>query len=489
MTNYKETASIIMGVFGVQLVLTMIVASFLHKLAPYYSFGRWLLTAGLHRYLSPSDKLLRPHISAPATLNRATKKKVASQREKVLSCPNSSPAEILAAINSDPNSLDQSLAVPKSANIQLVESSLTWNDVDLLHFSGELEFLLNFTVAAVTVCASTSLYYYLRPNAVATEYNLSVIWILVVMVYAFKLLFSLTRVYLSEELAHQRSICIVFTSLLFVCALGVLLVDESVLNFGLEKSHRDLCNSISVMLGGLLRGRSGKGTQILPMWGFKIALALLAGLLSMVLVFPGFRFADTHFSTIRYTRTPLFKTCLHANYIAPMFCLSLWIQPLTQGVIVEKSSMNLFGLLLVSYDTFRVLALASVCVLRFILFRTYLQSHLDTAKWKVENLRLEQGRIMITNLRKKVNNVFLFYAALGVQYIAPYIILLAATLLFSVSSSSSDALSSESGGPTVVHQSGLGTSSFHGCIAFVCWWLCLSNAVTSGFGAVLKEFL
>lgn len=481
-----------MAVFGVQLVLTMITASFLHKIAPYYSLGRWLLTTGLQRYLSPSDKILRPHISTPASSNRSTKKKAASQRERVLSSPNSTPAEIIAAINTDSNSLNQSLAVPKSANIQLAESPLTWKDVDFLHFSGELEFLLNFTVATVAVVASTSLYYYLRPSAATTEYNLSVIWILVVMLYAFKLLFSLTRVYLSEELAHQRSLCMVFTSLLFVCALGVLLVDESILNFGLEKSHKDLCDSLSALLGGLLKEKSRKGVQ-LPMWGFKICLALLSSLLSMTLVFPGFRFADTHFSTIRYSRTPLFKTCLHANYIAPMFCLSLWIQPLTQGVIVEKSSINLFNLLAVSYDTFRVIALISVCVLRFSLFRTYLQSHLNTAKWKVEDLRHEQGRITISNLRKKVSNVFLFYAALGIQYIAPYILLLAAALLFSISSTSGSLskLPSEGKGGvrSEIHQSGFGTGSFHGCIAFVCWWLCFSNAVTSGFGAVLKEFL
>ena len=484
-----------MGVFGVQLVLTMVTASFLHKIAPYYSLGRWLLTTGLQRYLSPDDKILRPHISAPASSNRASKKK-ASQRERILSSPNSTTAEIVAAINSSSrriNSLDQSLAVPKSANIQLVEAPLTWKDVDFLHFSGELEFLLNFTLATVAVVASTSLYYYLRPAAAATEYNLSVIWILVVMVYAFKLLFTLTRVYLSEELAHQRSICMVFTALLFVCALGVLLVDESILNFGLEKSHRDICNSLSSMLGGLLRGQSGKHIQ-LPMWTFKIGLAFLSSILSMTLVFPGFRFADTHFSTIRCTRTPLFKTCLHANYIAPMFCLSLWIQPLTQSVIAEKSSVNLFSLMVVRYDTFRVLVLLCVCALRFALFRTYLQSHLNTAKWKMENLRHEQGRITISNLRKKVSNVFLFYTALGIQYIAPYIILFAAALLFGISNTSNSLskLRPEGGegvGKNGIQQLGFGTGSFHGCIAFMCWWLCFSNAMTSGFGAVLKEFL
>ena len=473
------------------MVLTMITASLLHKLAPFYSLGRWLVTKGLHRYLPPTDKLLRPHVSMPAP---TTKKKAASQRAKVLSSRKSSPEEIIAALNTDPSSLDQSLAVPKSANIELEETEVKWLDVDQLHYSGELEFLLNFTMAVLVIFACTSVYYYLKPTAAATEYNLAVIWVLMVILYAYKLLFSLTRVYLSEELAHQRSLCMVFTLLFFVCALVVLLVDESYLNFGLEKSHRDLCRSVSVVLGGFLRNRSIKPSHLLPMWLYKIVLALLASMLSMTLIFPGFRFADTHFSTIRYAKTPIFKTLLHANYIAPMFCLSLWIQPLTEGVVKERNVTVVFGVPL-SYNNVRVVALVSVCLLRLILLRTYLQSHLNSAKWKLESQRAEQGRVAIYTLRKNVSNIFLFYSALGIQYMAPYIILLSLALLFNISSTTSDYFSklssSESGssGPSILHQSGWGISSFHGCIAFFCWWVCFSNAITSGFGAVLKEYL
>ena len=382
-----------MGVFGLQLVLTMIIASFLHKLAPYYSLGRWLLTANLHRCLSPSDKVLRPHVSAPANSNKTTKKK-ASQRVKILSSPSSTPAEIAAAINSSSNSLDQNLAIPKSANIQLIESPLTWDNMDILHFSGELEFLLNLTFATLVVFVSTCLYYNFRPAA-AMEYNLSVMWVLVVMGYAYKLLFSLTHVYVQEELAHQRSLCVVFTSFLFVLALVVLLVDESILNFGLEKSHRDLCDSLSNLLEGFLGEQSDKGVPVVPMWVFKIFLAFFSGLLSMILVFPGFRFADTHFVTIsNNTRTPLFKTCLHANYIAPMLCLSLWIQPLTQNMVVENNNIHLFGLMTVGYGTFRVIVLLSVCLLRLSLFRTYFRVTLipPSGRWLTCGMSREESQ-------------------------------------------------------------------------------------------------
>lgn len=482
-----------MAVFGVQLVLTMVVASFLHKIAPYYSLGRWLITWGLQRYLPPSDKLLRPHISTPTATNKLSKKKATNQREKVLASPNSTPEEIIAAITYDPNALDQTLAVPKSASIKLVSSPLTWSsDVENLHFSEELEFMLNLTLAAIVVFCLTSLYFYLWPAVVATEYNLSVIWLVVVIGYTFKVLFSFTMIYLSEELAHQRSLVIVFTTLLFVCALVVLLVDESILDFGLERSHQNISTAVSVLMEALVK--DGRDFQIIPMWSFKILLALHCSVLSMVLIFPGFRFADTHFSTIYHSKAPLFKTLLHANYIAPMLSLSLWIRPLTQDVIAERSNVDVFGLLEVSYDAFRVWVLLGVCALRMLLFRSYLQSYLDTAKLRVENLRQEQGRITVLQLRKKVSNIFMFYAALGVQYIAPYIILFCVTLLIyacipSAATQETPAINPGKNQFNIFRSSGIGIAMFQGCLAFICWWVCFTNSVASGFGAILKEFM
>lgn len=480
-----------MAVFGVQLVLTMIVASFLHKLSPYYSLGRWLVSTGLHRYLPPSDKQLRPHVSTPAQANKTSKKKALSQREKVLTSSKSTPEEILAAINYDPNSLDKNLAVSKSTNLKLVSAPLNWDsDADLLHYSSELEFMVNLTLAALAVFAMTSVYFHLRPAALVEEYNLSIVWLAVVIGYTFKVLLALTRIYLSEELAHQRSILIVFTTLFFVCALGVLLVDESVLNFGLDTSHQNISQSVSIILGAFLR--SGKDMKVIPMWGLKISLALLSNALSIVLIFPGFRFADTHFSTIYHSKSPFFKMFLHANYIAPMFSLSLWIRPLTQDMVAGVSVVNVLGVTEVSYNTFRVAVLLGVCLLRVALFRVYLQSYLDTAKWRVENLRHEQGRITIQQLRKKVSNIFLFYAALGVQYIAPYILLLCFSLLLLVSSA--NAVKGEESDlkrntVNIFRLSGFGIGIFHGCVAFVCWWVCFTNTITSGFGAILKEFI
>ena len=50
-----------MAVLGVQIVITMVMASIMTKIGPFMSFARWILTSnGLVRYLHPSDEELKP---------------------------------------------------------------------------------------------------------------------------------------------------------------------------------------------------------------------------------------------------------------------------------------------------------------------------------------------------------------------------------------------------------------------------------------------
>ena len=63
---------------GVQIVITMIVASVMSKVGPYMSFARWILTSsGLVRYMHPSDEELRSLAMIPKDRNR----KKGSRRE------------------------------------------------------------------------------------------------------------------------------------------------------------------------------------------------------------------------------------------------------------------------------------------------------------------------------------------------------------------------------------------------------------------------
>ena len=58
-----------MAVLGVQIVITMVMASIMTKIGPFMSLARWILTSsGLVRYMHPSDEELKPLAIVPLTV-------------------------------------------------------------------------------------------------------------------------------------------------------------------------------------------------------------------------------------------------------------------------------------------------------------------------------------------------------------------------------------------------------------------------------------
>ena len=470
-----------MAVFGVQVVLTMIVASFLHKISPYYSFGRWFITYRLSRFVAPTDDALKPHVSM-ATANHKTKKKN----------PNGAKGDQSTSLeNLLSNNLDPKALLPKSSKIKLKEVPIHGMNFSLIMYTNELEWILNLILATVSVVVITELYYWLLPDALQTEYNLSTVWLFISIAYLLYILTSLTRVYMSEELAHQRSVCLVFTMLFFVLSLVLLLVDEGILDLGLDKTYINLMKCLTRLLGKYSED-SNEVVNLIPLWAFKISLAVVGGALSCVLVFPGLRFADVHFNALRYAQSKVVKAFLHAAYLSPFFCLSLWIRPLSSDMVAERNNVNMFGAFEVSYEMFRVFVVIGVCLFRMAMYFMYMQTYLNTAKWRADDLRWEHGKISVQDYRSRITNIFLFYGGMGVQYLAPYLLLLCTTLLV-FASSRLDYASSVSGGlsseTNLFKFSGFGVNVFFGCFSFFSWWICLVQSVTTGIGAVLREYL
>ena len=460
-----------MGVLGVQVVITMIVASFLHKLSPYYSFGRWLAAADMRRYVPPSDAQLKPHVALSSAGGRS-KKKSNSRTE-------------------DHKPLDTSLTVPKNTAISLTTAPVQPVELHLLHYFSEFRWLVDVGVAAITVYIATCIYFSLRARAAVTEYNLSVIWLIVLLLFATSVLSSLTRVYFSEELSRERSIIIVFTTLFFVFALGILLVDENILQFRLDESHKNITNCIEKLLHAYIA--DPENFVLLPMWAFKMVLAFVASLLSATLIYPSFRYSEMQFNVVITTQSVVTKALVRLCYLMPLFCLGLWIKPFTKDVFSELDIIHILGKDLY-YETFRHWSVLLFCILRVCLFKIHLQNYLDVASLRVEDLKKEQGRITILELRKKVSNIFAFYGGVALQYMGPVLILLSLSVLMHISSPfqrqslSAEDLEAEPNS-NVFRSSGFGLALFHGCISFVCWWVCFTVFVASGFGSALRAYL
>lgn len=463
-----------MGILGVQVVVTMIVASFLHKLSPYYSFGRWLATSDMQRFIPPGDSQLRPFVSVAGATGRS-KKKVTNSRTNI----------------EDYKPLDTNLTVPKSTSIKLNTSPIQPRDLQQLQFYHEFRWMIDVGVAAMTVYVCTCMYYCIKVVAIVTEYNLSVVWLIVLLVFAVSILFSLTMVYFSEELSRERSIIIVFTTLFFVFALGILLVDENTLHFRLNESHANITQCVGKLLSPYVADVNN--FVLIPMWTFKIVLACVASLLSATLIFPSFRYSEMQFNVVTVTSSIVVKGLVRLSYLMPLFCLGLWIKPFTKEMFSELDIIHILGQD-VYHETFRHWSLLLFCGLRTALFKLHLQNYLNLASLRVDDLKKEQGRITILELRKKVTNIFAFYGGVALQYMAPVVIILSLSILMHVSSPyQHKSLSPEQlkvdPSSNVVRSSGFGLALFHGCISFLCWWVCFTVFIASGFGSALRAYL
>ncbi|KAK6312819.1 transmembrane protein 161B-like isoform X1 [Coregonus clupeaformis] len=392
-----------MGVIGVQLVVTMVMASVIQKIIPHYSFARWLLCSGsLRWYQHPTEDELRS---------------LAGKQQKTKSKKDR---------RNNSNIENKPLTIPKDIDLQLETKCITEVDTLALHYFPEFQWLVDFTVASTVVYLITELYYTVaQPSG---EMNISVVWCLLVLAFVIKTLFSLTAFYFKLEEGGERSLCITFAFFFFVKAMAILIVTENYLEFGLETGFANFSESATHFLEN--QGLESQGP--ISKLTFKLILALLCSLIGAFLTFPGLRLAQMHLDALNLTTAKVTQTLLHINFLAPLIMVLLWVKPITKDYILNptmgKESVP-FRMTEETYDTLRLWTILLLCVLRLAMMRHHLQAYLSLAQKGVEQMKKEAGRISTVDLQKMVARVFYYLCVIALQYVAPLVMLLHTTLL------------------------------------------------------------
>ncbi|KAB0337863.1 hypothetical protein FD754_024948, partial [Muntiacus muntjak] len=158
------------GVIGIQLVVTMVMASAMQKTLPHYSLARWLLCNGRSNgsewYQHPTEEELR--------ILAGKQQKGKSRKDRKY----------------NGHSESKPLTIPKDIDLRLETKSVTEVDTLALHYFPEYQWLVDFTVAATVVYLVTEVYYsFMKPTQ---EMNISLVWCLLVLSFAI-LMASLTR--------------------------------------------------------------------------------------------------------------------------------------------------------------------------------------------------------------------------------------------------------------------------------------------------------
>ena len=270
----------------------------------------------------------------------------------------------------------------------------------------------------------TEVYYALvQPQ---NELNLSMMWCMLVLGFCIKVLFSLTSMYFRMDDGGERMLCVMFGFFFLVLAMGILIVDEDTLEFGLVRGHMNFTKEATQFLAAQGMDSSGPTTLLT----FRIILAIMCALVGAFMTFPGLRLAKMHSDSMTYASdNPLKQLCLNINIMFPALIVLMWVKPISREYLVNRKYKGEQLIDGETFETVRIMLVLVFCLLRFLLCWTHLQSHLNLACVRVHALRSEAGRISSVELQRMVARVFYYLCVVTLQYLAPIILLLYCTLL------------------------------------------------------------
>ncbi|XP_018057733.1 PREDICTED: transmembrane protein 161B [Atta colombica] len=393
-----------MALLGAQLVITLVMVSIIQKLSPHFSFARWILcSTGLTRYLYPTDQQLRALAGVP---------KEKPKRGK----------------HNENGKVGDVFHVPRNLDIKLESAKITILDVVNLKYYTEYQWLLDFSVYAIIVYILTEVYNYLYP--IKDEINLSILWCVVVLGFAFKVLLSLWIQYFKgEESVGERSTCIVTGFAYLLIAMMVLIIDENKLEIGLEKAYTSFNHSASRFLDTQGLSSTGPASKIV----LKFFLAIWCGLLGSLFTFPGLRASKMHWDTLRYYKdNKLLVLIANISYASPLLLVSLWITPISRDYLTVRifSGMTAPLMTVARFESLRLTIIVVVSLLKIVLMPIYLQSYLNLAIQRLEIQKKEAGRITNVDLQKKIAAVYYYLCVVALQFVVPIIICLFFTFLY-----------------------------------------------------------
>ncbi|KAM9329554.1 transmembrane protein 161A [Gastrophryne carolinensis] len=485
-----------MAVMGIQMVVTLLVASIMQRVSPHLSLARWILCNGsLYRFRHPTEDEL---------CALAGKQKPKSKKDR--------------RVNGMTE--DKPVTVPRDIDLHLDAQPITNVDALVLRYFLEYQWFVDFAVYSTVIYLFTEGYYCLA-NA-QNELNIGNLWCLLTVVFSIKVLMTMMKHYFRSEEGGERSVCLTFAFFFLLVAMIVMIIREDYLEFGLESGLNSICHNLEL----LMKQQGWQVSTPFVKLAFKIALVALCSFLGACLTFPGLRLAQTHLDALKMAADrPMLQLLLHASFLPPVIVVVLWIRPITRDFLLNapmgKESVQLMSDS--AYNTFRLWIIVVFCLLRLSLTRYHLQAYLGLADRWVEQMKREAGRISVLEIQRKITRIFCYLTVVALQYLAPIILTLHCVLLLKSmggyswglypeeagftpvveSSPAAPAVSSEEEDDTedvqlaVEHILGalgalreiFSSIFFRGLFGFLTWWVSVCQIVTSLFGLYFHQYL
>ena len=213
-------------------------------------------------------------------------------------------------------------------------------------------------------------------------------------------------------------------------------------------------------------------------------------------MFPGLRFGQMHKDTLQFMSSQrVYQVLLNISFVSPLFILLLWVRPVARNYLTMKDFPGRGTIMTeVSFESFRIIFIVFVLLLRLTLMNWYLQSYLNLAPNRLVRMRKEAGNITNTQLKRMIAGVFYYLCIVALQFLAPLLLLLFSTFMFKVLGNHSWT-GSLLGSDSFINMSSdvsltkvFSPILWRGVVGFISWWLTFVWFSTSIIGFVYHSY-
>lgn len=225
----------------------------------------------------------------------------------------------------------------------------------------------------------------------------------------------------------ELSLCIMFGFFSFIAAMAVLVVDESILEFGLDSAYQSFLQNMTQILP-----RTESKSAPVSLAVLKLGVAFMSGAIGTLLVFPGIRTAQMYLDGLRFSKgNKLTQLLLHINHATPFITILLWVKPIARDVLCQ--SLDDFDsrkavLTNDQFDIVRIVAVLILFFLKFLAIRIHLQAYLNLAYVKLRKIKREAGSTTNVEIQQMISRVYYYTCIVTLQYISPILLIMFFTM-------------------------------------------------------------
>lgn len=403
-----------------QLLLAFAATNVLRTLTFNRFFLKWLTSHKLACYLPPTNdqlRLLFQKSPQGSKKNKTSRMRIAKSSDK------------------DKDIKNEVFKIPAQdlVNLQLEKKILRVQDIEKLHYATDLEWIVDLGMMSMFCCILTQVQFHFYPDS--SEWNFSVLWALLVVLYCAKILSSLTATYFrNEDSVGERSICIVSACIFLLVAMCILVADERYLELGINKAHQSISRSLSYMAADSYEDKTTsdrpdvKVRRSLSVIFTKFIVAIICSFFGVIFTFPGFRFGQLHETLVsRQDTDTLLRTVCLLNFVSPLLITSLWLEPVVQFTM--KRSNGLIPSQAV-FEMFRTFCIIIINIARIFATPRYIAVFLSSSSQRIDRLRHRGGATSTREIQSVVSSIINYVNVVTIQYILPALMCLFATVIF-----------------------------------------------------------